>query len=302
MTMKDNVIARATIDHNPRLVRINHEVVNATRVPAGNLKGMSSGLPSIFWSSPQQAIAYFLALNSINYMFWSLGSRDGRKHLFRYEYDGKVGAVGMRAAFDKLWGDTIHPTAFREQPITPEFIVEHFGGIPDPESRAALLSDIFKGDKLEIIAGLLYQRFLENKAVSTGDTAYICEAFPLAYRDPYFKRAQLAVFWMAGFFAERGIELDTREVTAFADYQVPRVLRALGVLEYAEDLGRKVDSLTPLDADSPEERAIRGATILACEELAEANNATAGAIDSFLWSNRNLAGATPFHLTFTEHY
>jgi hypothetical protein len=185
----------------------------------------------------------------------------------------------------------------RKEPITAAWVTAHFGDIPDPESRATLLSEVFAGDALELV-----QRIAANCAISADDAEMLRKAFPRAFGDPYLKRAQLAIFWMAGFFAECGIDVDTKDVTAFADYQVPRALRALGNLEYSDELASKVDSLALLDAGSLEELAIRGATIVACEALAEAKGATAGEIDNFLWTNRNLAGGTPFPLSYTAKF
>ena len=53
--------------------------------------------------------------------------------------------------------------------------------------------------------------------------------------------------------------------------------------------------------DSKEEKAIRAATILACEELAIKTGAKPAEIDFWLWSRRNTADK-PFHLTYTTAY
>jgi hypothetical protein len=302
MSEKKNVVLTAVRDLNESFVRINRDVIAATKIPKVDLKPMASGLPESFRAKPETAIAFIVALNSLNYMFWSIGSVNGKKSLIRYSYDGKVGAIGMRAAFDKLWGDLHLSPTLRHEPITPEFIRKHFGDIPDPESRATLLSEVFAGERLEQLAATLYERISTHKVISADDAALLHQAFPRAFADSYMKRSQLAMCWIAGFFAECGLTVSAGDMTAFADYQVPRVLRSMGVLEYSSELAQKVDSLTLIDAGSPEERAIRGATIIACEELADANDATAGEVDNYLWPLSKSAGTTPFHLTFTEHY
>lgn len=302
MTQKQSIVLAAYSDLNESLVKVNQATIEAVNIPAGALGLMPSGLGVEWQSHPAKALAFLIALNSLNYMFWSMESVNGKKTLSRYVFDGKQGAAGMRAAFDKTWGDSIHPDNFRKEPITAAGVIAHFGNIPDPESRATLLSEVFAGDRLEQVSLELVQRITGNRAISADDAEMLRKAFPRAFGDPYLKRAQLAIFWMAGFFAECGIVVDTTDVTAFADYQVPRALRALGILEYSDELASKVDSLSLLDAGSVEERAIRGATVVACEALAMAKGATAAEIDNFLWTNRNVAGATPFHLTFTENY
>lgn len=302
MTQKQTIVLTAYSDLNDSLVKVNQAAIEAVVIPAGGIGLMPSGLGTEWHSRPAQALAFLIALNSLNFMFWSLGSVNGKKTLSRYGYDGKQGAAGMRAAFDKTWGESLYPDNFRQGPITREWVIAHFGDIPDPESRATLLSEVFAGDQLEQVSQDLVQRISAHRAISADDAEVLRKAFPRAFGDPYLKRAQLAIFWMAGFFGECGVDVDTKDVTAFADYQVPRALRALGILEYSDELASKVDSLSLLDAGSIEELAIRGATIVACEALATAKSATAAEIDNFLWTNRNLAGATPFHLTFTEHY
>jgi hypothetical protein len=302
MSQKQNILATAIKDLNPSFVRINSERIAATKIPKVDLHPMASGLPPAFQVMPQQAIAFLIALNSINYMFWSLGSVNGQKTLIRYSFEGKVGAIGMRAAFDKLWGDTLSPQNFREEPITRDFVLKHFGDIPDAESRATLLTEVFADQRLEEVSVTLYKRIRANRVISAEDAALLHEAFPRAFSDRYMKRSQLALCWIAGFFAEGRMPVAAGDMTAFADYQVPRVLRSMGILEYSPELAKKVDTLAIIDADSPEERAIRGATLIACEGLAEANNATAGEVDNYLWPLSKSAGTVPFHLTFTEHY
>jgi len=61
------------------------------------------------------------------------------------------------------------------------------------------------------------------------------------------------------------------DLTAMADYQVPRVLRALGVLRYGEALAAKY-------------------------------GVQAALVDSMLWSAQNIAGTARFHLTETTYY
>lgn len=302
MTKKQEIILVAQADWNGSLVQVSSTAIRRLSVPVGGLKPMASGLPESWRARPEQAIAFLIALNSINYMFWSLGSVNGKKMLLRYSYQGTVGAMGMRAAFEAAWGNTLYPVNFRRDPITSGWVTRHFGDIPDPESRANLLSEVFERTHLEYVSQELYRRIQADKGISADDAHLLHQAFPQAFHDPYMKRSQLALFWIAGYFADCGIKVDTSGLTAFADYQVPRALRALGILEYSRDLAKKIDSQAILDAGSAEEKAIRSATIVACEALAEANGATAGEIDNFLWTNRNLAGATPFHLTFTEHY
>jgi len=87
-----------------------------------------------------------------------------------------------------------------------------------------------------------------------------------------------------------------------ADYQVPRVLRALGVLEYCPSLADRINRHDLLEEGGPEELAIRAATIIACEAIAAHTGGTSADIDNLLWLSQDIAGDAPFHLTETRLY
>jgi hypothetical protein len=142
----------------------------------------------------------------------------------------------------------------------------------------------------------------ERQGVLSFDVAVTLQRlFPVAYRDIYLKREQLALAEIAGHIAEQGAKVEL-DVTAFADYQVPRVLRGIGVLEYSAGLAASVERFDLIAEGSVVERAIRGATIVACREMAEVLGTTDAAIDNYLWTKRNAVGNTPFHLTVTTDY
>jgi len=302
MSQKQNILRIARREYNPALVAVNSSAIRALKLEPGSATLMASGLAPAWLDRPLEAIAYFIALNSINYRFWEKVEGEGEASLRRYVFEGDKGAMGMRRAFDKVWGGSVTPDNFRAEPITADWVTRHFGDIPDPESRAEILSSIFEGDTLERTAKAVYLRIVAERAVSADTAEMLHEAFPRAFSDAYMKRSQLAVSWIAGYFAEAGHPVKVTDLTVFADYQVPRTLRALGLIDYCAELADDVDSYHLLEEFSPEELAIRAATILACEELAEALGVTAAEVDNYLWLNRNLASATPFHLTETEEY
>jgi hypothetical protein len=74
------------------------------------------------------------------------------------------------------------------------------------------------------------------------------------------------------------------QLTAFADYRLPQVLRHLGGLEYSSSLAEVVDAGAILPAGSAPEVEIRACTIVACELLKRhlAERTTAD-IDLGLW-------------------
>lgn len=299
---KEAIYALAEAHYNPNLVAINHEAIERLALPTSQMALLPSNLPSAFHGSPRHGIAFMIALNSINYMFWSLGLVNGKKALTRYSFDGVEGAAGMRIAFDRFWGIDPAPDRRLSQVFTAESIAYHFGAIPDPHGRGEILTEIFSDGKIESFARRLHEKLLATGRIGADDAADLSDLFPRAYNDPYHKRSQLAMAMIAGFMGECGLMLDTSDLTLFADYQVPRSLRAMEVLVLSPEVQALVDSLALIDEDSAIDRAIRSATVLAGRAMARRLGVTEAALDNFLWQFRKLAGALKFHLTLGERH
>nr|MBA3825825.1 hypothetical protein [Ktedonobacterales bacterium] len=125
------------------------------------------------------------------------------------------------------------------------------------------------------------------------------------------KRAQILVSDIASAFGNTGLGQVTRldELTAFADYKVPQLLRRLGILSYAPDLATRIDHLELIPPGDPAEVAIRAATVWGVEWLRRALAdqgvfVTAPAIDYRLWlaGQHVLAQDRPYHRTRTIYY
>lgn len=125
------------------------------------------------------------------------------------------------------------------------------------------------------------------------------------------KRAQILVADIASAFAGQGWGAFTNlaELTAFADYKVPQLLRRLGILDYAPDLAARIDRLELIPPGSPDEIAIRAATVWGVEWLRRALAARGmavapAAIDYRLWlaGQQTHAQDRPYHRTRTIYY
>ncbi len=104
---------------------------------------------------------------------------------------------------------------------------------------------------------------------------------------------------------------DAGELGIPADYQVPKTLWHLGILEYEDSLLAKIDRGEAIPAKSPEELGIRLATVAAASKLLEAINVfrpdseqrwTMVELDYELWSAGRAAKHLPHHLTETTDY
>lgn len=86
-----------------------------------------------------------------------------------------------------------------------------------------------------------------------------------------------------------------------ADYQVPKILRHFGCIEYDEELEEKIKLNKLIPTHSMEELQIRAATVKVCSELQNKTGWTIADVDTYLWTKRKLTDE-PFHLTITTDY
>lgn len=306
-TVSQNPVRRvAAADYNENLVRVNAAAIAELAKPAG-LQGMGATLGSSPLATvPRCFVPYFVAMNVLNYMFWDV---DSEGKFIRYGHNGKVGALAMQDAFQAAWlavdGER-HPEAaarsLRER-IQKEGVAFILGDIPEAASRQALLIEVLEPAKLMAVSDYLSDRVLNTGYLGWGDAQLLAYLFPLAYGDAYLKKAQLTLMFIAGEWnAQKPVLPCELDVTAAADYQLPKVLRTLGLLEYDTALAAAVDSEHLLEKDGVQERAIRAATILACDQLAQQFNCSIAEVDFWLWLNRNQARDAKFHLTRTTAY
>ena len=127
----------------------------------------------------------------------------------------------------------------------------------------------------------------------------------------FFKRAQILVADLHGAFGGTSLGAfdDLDQLTAFADYKVPQVLRRFGLLNYSDELAAKIDRRELIPPGSPEEVEIRATTVWCCELLRRslADRGTpmrAFEIDWALWqAGQSLPpGAHTYHRTYTVFY
>lgn len=125
------------------------------------------------------------------------------------------------------------------------------------------------------------------------------------------KRAQLCVAMLHGRFQGRAPAAfpDVDQLTAFADYRLPQVLRGAGVLVLPDELSHRIGCGIALPMGSPEEISLRAATIWACERLRlllreRKPDVSALVVDHLLWRSAvELQDELPtFHRTRTTDY
>ncbi len=260
------------------------------------------------WGSEERAfVPYFLMLNAINYKFWH---RDAAGIVHRYRAWGATGSVamsrGMRMLFhstERIWRDPNVSEDEASSLIESKFD-ECFPEIPDRSKRISMLLEVAGCPRrLRNASKAISRRIHDYSRLTPLDILNLVESFPLTYgQDEFCKRPQLALMMIATRYSRYGHKIGLAGFSAAADYQLPKVLRAEGVLVYSPTLVSMVDRGILLPSGSPEESAIRSATILACADLSNLSSLDMLTVDHWLWTRRECYPGTHFHLTDTADY
>jgi hypothetical protein len=127
----------------------------------------------------------------------------------------------------------------------------------------------------------------------------------------FYKRAQILAADLHGAFSGKGWGRvhDLDELTAFADYKLPQVLRHLGIFIYSSELAQKVGNQILIESGSSEEVEIRANTIWAVELMRQelerlGKPLRAYEIDWLLWNlgQQDRFREKPYHRTVTIFY
>ena len=272
----------------------------------------------VFISHPPEArAAQLLLFNTINFSYW--GDPKWTVDFHGRPLDGAWGMLGALArAVDE--GFPILDGAYLAS--IPEADLRHIlrGNVEIPMFRERLVILHEVGRVLVAQFGGNFGDLLcaaKNDAVNL--VRLLVTVFP-SFNDvatldghtvAFYKRAQLAAAMLYEAFDGEGPG-DLRrveELTVFADYKLPQVLRRLGVLRYAPHLADRVDRREPLEAGSREEVEIRAATVWAGELMRRTltprlPGITALRIDYWLWREGQVQGpgVRPYHRTRTIYY
>lgn len=272
-----------------------------------------------FHDATERTVNWILLLDALNFCFWAeqgqprwtITYRDERLNGYWAE------AAALKRAVEEgmpLWDadylrqideDTL-AHIFRGEQMIPLFAqrVEHAREVGN------VLLERFEGQFVNAV--------LQAQGSAVQLVSLIVDAFP-SFRDIatyrqnevcFLKRAQICVADLHAAFAGQhwGAFQDIDQLTIFADYKLPQVLRYYHVLEYHPDLAARVDHQALIPAGSEEEIEIRAATIWACELLRRAMAQhnypiPASEIDQRLWlMGQSATDMKPYHRTRTIFY
>ena len=270
-----------------------------------------------FFDGTEKTVMYIFLLDALNFSFW--GDPKWRVKHVRGDVDGywALAASLKRAAeHDENFLDADFLAT-----ISPEYLARILNGnveIPlfverwrNTQELGRVLRDHFGGSAARLVesanadATQLARLVAENISSFNDTTLYKNRAVS------FFKRAQILAGDLYGSFNGKkwGAFKNLRDLTAFADYKLPQILRAWGILHYAPSLARRVNAKKTLVKDSAEEIEIRASMIWAVELLRDALAQRGRELDSvqmdwFLWetSQGNIKGMKPYHRVRTIYY
>ena len=308
----------AAVARRAHHVRIDSAVLPAyaASLPLGQVAAPSVDTTTHYVAGEAGTVAYFLALDTINFgsgWFPLLRKRAGRSGYFTI-------AIGLKDAFERdgPWEAAtlaaLTPArcaAVFDQPADFPLMAQFARALND---YGRLLLDSYAGDPLRLVAAA---------GGSAERLATLLTALP-DYRDvathdgqpvAFYKRAQLAAADLALALgaltppSPRGQFTDLARLTMFADNLVPHVLRLDGILRYAPELLARIEAEALIPAGSAEEVEIRACALHAVEllvaELRRAGHAiTAQQLDYWLWNRGQGARykAEPRHRTRSVYY
>ncbi len=296
------VIIKAWEDYRPEIASINEEKIAKLSFNQNEKNILSEQeIEALQGKTLNQCIFFLLGLNSINYQYWDK-NREGE--FTRYTNNSKVGALAAFEGYYSLYKNKIEWQSTKMDPwsITLEDMDKYFGDIPDKARRAEILNESSNQGVVTKAAVAIINAISTRGVVDVSLAQEVADIMPKSFADPYLKKIQLALYEICMAARARNFPHLKCELTVAADYQVPKVLEALGAIEYCPELSTKIEQGVLIEPDSLEEKAIRSATILACNEISHLHSISIPALDRHLWMARNNYPGKKFHLTKTPRY
>ncbi len=265
----------------------------------------------------ERTLWYLLVLDTLNFCFWNAPQKKWCVQFRGKEYSGyrALAASLTRAMEERFPINNAH--YLRGMPQSDlEHILSGEGELLLMDKRVKALHELgkiliekHKGDFLHV---------LEESGFDAQSLSFImAKDFP-SFRDvhpykgrliPILKRAQIIAADIYGAFGGKsyGALRGMGNLTAFADYKLPQLLHAHGVLNYEKTLENKIHNNREILAGSEEEIEIRAATIHAVEMIKQEFTKRGRALHSYqidwiLWTTAKELSLAHHHCTRTIFY
>lgn len=294
--MKENILKKAIEYYDFNLVSINYDKIPNLNIIKDRSYFYFSKKDNIDIDNYKENIRYILGLHSINFQYWDITPQNIYS---RYSNNEKIGAIASYEGYNKLYSSII----LANKPIDTinhELMRNFFGSIPNLHGRILILKESLNKTLFELTYQVIMNDVTKNNLIDTLTAQKIADILPKSYSDPFLKKVQLALFEIYELLKFKYPKLNV-DLTVAADYQIPKVLNFLDIINYSDSISKKITNKIVIPEDSNEEMAIRAAAILACEEISKTHNLPTGYVDKYLWEQRNNT-VNNFHLTKTTRY
>lgn len=305
-----------------RHVRVNQE---ALKEFTQELAGRSTPIPAWdaehhFQGNDEETVAYLLVVDTINFCFWPPPGSEKWEITYRgNKYSGYYGlSVSLKKAMESkiAAADPSFLASLTRKQLKD--LLAGTGVLQLMEERLRNLKELgrvllekYRGKASELIAVAGGSALKLATTLAADFSSFRDVATYEGQKVFFYKRAQLFAADLHGALEGKGLGSfsDMEELTAFADYKLPQVLRHVGALDYSPGLAERVDRMVYLNAGSEEEVEIRAHTIWAVELIRRemkrlGKEVSASQIDWLLWNlgQDDQFRAKPYHRTLTTFY
>jgi len=249
----------------------------------------------------ERVALYILALDAINFCFWPHPTLESNtleydhlaialRKLAEKDDHGNNNAMSLESYF--FQPNNLASLTVKDMEAALDPLLGHF--LPNIEERCRLWNELGEGLLQSSDEGTAMKFINNNESSASNLVKALVDTFP-GFRDEtiwqgrfvaFYKRAQIAVGDLNAALVLNNIPgLD--QLTTFADYRVPQILRHWGALSYSQPLAQKVDAREELQLE--EEVSIRAATVVCVDELVRIvardseETVTAVSMDWYLW-------------------
>jgi hypothetical protein len=276
-----------------------------------------------YFDGTERTLNWLLLLDALNFCFWAFPN----EARWRVEWRGEMldGYNALAAALSRAMEDglPLYDAAYIAN-LDEETLAATLRPAPDAAPIPLFTERLANAHE---VGRVLLERYdgqfanaLEAAGRDAASLALLLARDFLSFADvatwngqpvPFLKRAQICVADIYTAFGGKGLGALTSldQLTAFADYKLPQLLRYQGVMVYAPELAAQVDAYQEIAAGSEPEVEIRAATVWAVELLRRALTQheiarSASEIDYRLWSESQAStpDMRPYHRTRTIYY
>lgn len=302
---------------NPKYVYLDQDAIAVVAEKVADQLEFREGIAasqSTFWGYPKcidpvdskalnKLFLYEIIANSVNYCYWY-----GRYDIRPNGSDSTKMYKLLDESFEVI--NRLRQMSEYSQQYELEIIIDTFANKLSQERFPLLDHRIRHLDEIRNREDLISRidRCVQQEDYSVDKwLEYLVLAFPGYGKDLFLKRAFLFIIEM--YRRCRLFKEEIGRVPVPTDYQIPKMLRSLGCIQYApsqyapyiRNLACRVDSGCLIFEGSQQECEIRAATIVACRKIAGLAECSCADVDTYLFSKRYEC-KDPFHLTITSNY